>query len=312
VWSLLRADAVPPLVDPANAHRVEERYLAESDIVYAVEVDGVTRAYPERIIGWHGSVADTVNGVRILLWHCPTCGGATVFNRLASDGGVYTFVASGLVWDSRRLFRDEETNSLWDAVSGRAVAGQLAEAGVHLVPRVSVRTSWGDWSARHPNTRVLSLDTGHVRDYSPGAYELSGVETTEGPAFPVAHLDDRFPPMTPMLAVTVGGARKAYPLAAVESAGIVRDTVGGTDIVIVSSGPGRGATVYDSLGTAFVGLGGPPADRVLTDGDDLTWFVSEERLLNTRNSRVRTSVPAQVAYWFAWAGAFPSTEAWRP
>src|SRR5690606_38811300 len=131
------------------------------------------------------------------------------------------------------------------------------------------------------------------------------VETTEGPAFPVAHLDDRFPPMTPMLAVTVGGARKAYPLAAVESAGIVRDTVGGTDIVIVSSGPGRGATVYDSLGTAFVGLGGPPADRVLTDGDDLTWFVSEERLLNTRNSRVRTSVPAQVAYWFAWAGAFP-------
>ena len=312
IWSLVRADAVPPLIDPTNVHRVEELYLNDSDVVYAVEIDGVTRAYPERIIGWHGSVADTVNGVSILLWHCPVCGGATVFNRLATDGVAYDFVASGLVWNSRRLFRDEQTNSLWDAVSGRAVTGPLAEAGVRLVPRVSVRTTWGDWSGRYPNTRVLSLDTGYVRDYSPGAYEVAALGDGESPAFPVAGLDARLPPMTRVLAVTAGGARKAYPLAAVESAGIVRDTVGDVDVVIVSSGPGRGATVYDSLGTAFVGLSGPPADRVLTDGDELTWFVSEERLLNTRNSRTRFSVPAQVAYWFAWSGAFPDTAVWTP
>ena len=312
IWSLVRADAVPPLVDPPNVHRVEELYLSDSDVVYGVEVNGVQRAYPERIIGWHGSVADTVNGVRILLWHCPVCGGAAVFNRLASDGQAYTFVASGLVWDSRRLFRDEETNSLWDAVSGRAVAGPLAEAGVHLVPRVSVRTTWGDWSARYPNTRVLSLDTGFVRDYSPGAYEVAAVEGADAPAFPVVRLDDRLPAMTPVFAVTVGGSRKAYPLAAVESAGIFADTVGGTDIVIVSSGPGRGATAYETLGTAFIGMSGPPADRVLTDTDELTWFVSEEKLLNTRNSRVRESVPAQVEYWFAWSGAFPDTGVWVP
>lgn len=313
IWSLVRADAVPPLVDPPTVHRVEELYLNDSDVVYAVEIDGVTRAYPERIIGWHGSVADSVNGVRILLWHCPVCGGAAVFNRLASDGGAYTFVASGLVWDSRRLFRDEETNSLWDAVSGRAVAGPLAEEGVRLVPRLSVRTTWGDWAERYPNTRVLSLDTGHVRDYSPGAYEVEAVEGDEArPAFPVAGVDDRLPPMTRVIAVTVGDARKAYPLAAVESAGILRDTIGGTDIALVSSGPGRGATAYDTLGTAFVGLSGPPSDRILTDGDDLTWFVSEEGLLNTRNSRTRSSLPSQTAYWFAWSGAFPNTEVWVP
>jgi len=312
VWALVRAGAVPPLIDPPNVHRVEELYLLDSDVVYAVEIDGVTRAYPERIIGWHGSVADSVNGVSILVWHCPTCGGATIFNRLASDGVAYNFAASGLVWESRRLFRDAETNSLWDAVSGRAVAGPLAEAGVRLVPRVSVRTNWGDWSSRYPNTRVLSLETGHVRDYSPGSYELAAFEGTEGPAFPVSRLDDRLPAMTRVLAVTIGNARKAYPLASVESFGIVRDTVGGTDIVIVSSGPGRGATVYDSLGTAFVGLSGPPADRVLTDADELTWFVSEEGLLNTRNSRTRTSLPSQTFHWFAWSGAFPDTAVWTP
>lgn len=312
VWSLLRANAIPPLVEPPTVHRVEELYLADLDVVYAVEVDGVQRAYPDRIIGWHGSVADTVNGVRILLWHCPVCGGAVVFNRLASDGQAYDFVASGLVWESRRLYRDEQTNSLWDAVSGRAVAGPLAEAGIHLVPRVSVRTTWGDWSERHPNTRVLSLDTGFVRDYGEGAYRLDAVQGPERPAFPLAHLDDRLPPMTPVFAVTVNGQRKAYPLAAVESAGLLADSVGGTDILIVSSGSGRGATAYATQGTAFIGLSGPPADRILTDGDELTWFVSEERLVNTRNSRVRSSVPSQTAYWFAWSGAFPGTAVWVP
>ena len=312
VWSLVRADAVPPLIEPEHIHRVEELYLANSDVVFAVAEDGVQRAYPERILGWHGSLADEISGTGILVWHCPSCGGAAVFGRAASDGQSYTFSASGLVWESRRLFRDEETNSLWDAVSGRAVAGPLAAAGVRLTPRPSVRTTWGEWSARYPNTQVLSLETGVIRNYDAGAYLVTVPETEDRPAFPVPQLDDRLAPLTPVFAVTVGGARRAYPLAAVEAAGLVRDTVGGSDIVIVSPGPGRGATAYETLGTVFTALSGPPADRVLTDADEVDWFLDDERLVNTRNSRVREVVPSQVAYWFAWSGAFPGTALWSP
>lgn len=311
VWALVRADAVPPLVAPDNVHRVEELYLQNSNIVFGVVVDGVQRAYPERIIGWHGSVTDTVNGTSILIWHCPSCGGAVAFSRLASDGGAYTFSASGFVWESRRLFSDDETGSLWDSVSGHAVAGPLATAGVRLVPRVSVRTTWGEWAARYPNTRVLSLETGFVRNYDEGAYRTADAEE-ERPAFPVPRIDERLGPMERVLGVTVGGARKAYPLSAVETSGIVRDTLGGVDIVILSPGSGRGATVYETLGTGFGALSGPADDRIVTDGDDLTWFVDDERLLNARNSRVRSALPSQVAYWFAWSGAFPGAALWEP
>ncbi|MEX2374264.1 MAG: DUF3179 domain-containing (seleno)protein, partial [Dehalococcoidia bacterium] len=311
VWALVRGDAVPPLVEPENVHRVEELYLQDSNIVFGVVVDGVQRAYPERIIGWHGSVTDVVNGTPLIIWHCPSCGGATAFNRTASNGANYTFSASGFVWESRRLFRDAETSSLWDAVSGRAVAGPLAEAGVHLTPRVSVRTTWGEWAARYPNTRVLSLETGFVRNYDEAAYLTDDLEQGR-PPFPVPRFDDRLAPMELVFAVSIGGSRKAYPLAAVESAGVVRDTVGGVDIVILSPGSGRGVTAYETLGTFFGGLSGPADDRVVMDGDEIAWFVDDERLLNTRNSRVRTSVPAQVARWFAWSGAYPETDVWEP
>ena len=47
----------------------------------------------------------------------------------------------------------------------RAVSGQ----GIKLNRRSVVTTTWGEWKRRHPNTSVLSLDTGHDRDYSEGA-----------------------------------------------------------------------------------------------------------------------------------------------
>jgi len=309
VWSLVGPQGVPPLDAPATVHRVEERFMGNGDVVFGVVVGGQARAYPERIIGWHGSVADEVGGTEVLVWHCAVCGGAAVFNRYASDGVAYTFSASGLVWESRRLYTDAETGSLWDAVSGRAVAGPLAEAGVRLTPRVSVRTTWGEWAARYPATRVLSLDTGHVRDYSEGA-SLRIDADPEGPAFPVSEVDARLAPKDRVLGVTVNGARKAYPLAVLEQRQFVLDTIGGVGVAIISSGAGRGATVYETAGTEFEGWSGPPDDRIMTDSEDLRWFVDDERLLNTRNSRVRNALPAQVAYWFAWAGAFPDAALW--
>lgn len=309
VWSLAGPESVPALTSPATVHQAEERFMGNGDVVYGVVIGGEPRAYPERILGWHGSVADEVNGTEILVWHCAVCGGAAVFNRYASDGVAYTFSAAGLVWESRRLFTDQETGSLWDAVSGRAVAGPLAASGISLSPRVSVRTTWGEWAARYPNTRLLSLETGYVRDYSEGAALRADVDP-DAPTFPVSHVDDRLGPKERVLGVTVNGARKAYRLADLEQRGFVLDTVGGVAVAIVSGGPGLGATVYEAADTAFEGWSGPPDDRLMTDAENLRWFIDDERLLNTRNSRVRSALPAQVAYWFAWSGAFPNTGLW--
>lgn len=311
VWSLVGRDGVPPLVSPATVHQAEERYLGGGDVVYGVVIGGEARAYPERIIGWHGTVTDEVAGTGVLVWHCAVCGGAAVFNRFASDGNAYTFSAAGLVWESRRLFTDEETGSLWDAVSGRAVAGPLAEAGVSLTPRPSVRSTWGEWSARYPNGRVLSLDTGFVRDYAEGASLRADAEP-DAPAFPVSRIDGRLDQKQRVLGVSVNGARKAYPLDELERRQFFLDNVGGVGIVIISSGPGRGATVYETAGTGFEGWSGPPEDRVMSDDENLLWFIDDERLLNTRNSRVRNALPSQVAYWFAWSGAFPDAVLWTP
>ena len=41
--------------------------------------------------------------------------------------------------------------------------GALVDKGIRLQRDAVVTTTWGEWRRRHPDTRVLSLDTGHQR-----------------------------------------------------------------------------------------------------------------------------------------------------
>lgn len=311
VWSLVGVNALPPLVTPREVRGGEQRYLASGDVVYGVVIGGEAHAYPERIVGWHGVVEDTVNGTPIIVAHCTPCGGAAVFDARASDGVRYTLGAAGLAVQSRLLFTDAETHSLWDAVSGRAVAGPLAARGVALRPVNAARTTWGVWSARYPETRVLSLDTGLVRDYAEGA-ALKADRDAPGPQFPVSNVDARLPAKTRVLGVRIGGVQRAYPLEAVERAGILHDRIGTRAVVLISPGAGLGVTVYDAEGVTIDRVEGDSADRDAVDSAGQRWFMNDERLLNARNSRVRAALPAQVGYWFAWSGAYPGTTLWKP
>jgi hypothetical protein len=42
-----------------------------------------------------------------------------------------------------------------------------------------IGTSWGEWRRRHPESRVVSLDTGFRRDYSEGTAYREYIATDE-------------------------------------------------------------------------------------------------------------------------------------
>ena len=63
---------------------------------------------------------------------------------------------------------DQATHSLWNQFTGRPVVGPLTGSGIELEVLPVTITSWRDWQAQHPDTKVLSLETGFERDYTPG------------------------------------------------------------------------------------------------------------------------------------------------
>ena len=85
------------------------------------------------------------------------------------DGHVLDFGVSGLLWNDNVLMYDRQSESLWSQVQRRAVAGPRTGARLRVLP--STITTWEKWRRRHPDTRVLTTDTGHQRDYSKDPYE---------------------------------------------------------------------------------------------------------------------------------------------
>ena len=106
--------------------------------------------------------------MELTIVYCTLCG--TVILHENEVGGVArTFGTSGLLYRSNKLMFDRESMSLWSTLEARPVIGALAGEDLQLRAHPVVTTTWGEWRVAHPQTTVLSPDTGVNRDYSEGA-----------------------------------------------------------------------------------------------------------------------------------------------
>lgn len=137
-------------------------------MVFGLFVNGEARAYPKRILAWHELALDRLGGVDLAIVYCTLCGTVMPFESTV-PGRAFHFGTSGLLYQSNKLMFDEETKSLWSTFEGKPIVGALAGSGVSLRARPVVTTTWKAWTTAHPDTTVLSRDTGYDRDYSEGA-----------------------------------------------------------------------------------------------------------------------------------------------
>ena len=69
------------------------------------------------------------------------------------DGNKLTFGVSGKLWNRSLIMYDEQTNSDWSHILGKAMAGPLKDQQLTQLP--SVMTDWKSWSEAHPQSSVL-------------------------------------------------------------------------------------------------------------------------------------------------------------
>lgn len=202
-------DGIPALSNPPSVKASEADFLDATDRVIGVKIGAETRAYPIRILNFHELVNDRIGDVLFLVAYCPLCDSAAVFDR-RTPLGKREFGVSGLLYNSNVLMYDRggQPESLWSQILGEGVSGPAAGRKLKTLPMEL--TSWQEWKAQHPETRVLSAQTGHRRDYRRNPYE--GYFHTPNLMFPVRPLDPRLPVKAPILAVwTDGGKSNAHP-----------------------------------------------------------------------------------------------------
>ncbi|HEX4186129.1 MAG TPA: DUF3179 domain-containing protein [Stellaceae bacterium] len=298
-WGGVIVDGIPALDNPAMISASAAGYLNSDDPVFGVEINGDARAYPLRIANWHEMVNDVVGGVPVSLAYCTLCGSGILFNGRASGRAEpFTFGSSGLLYRSNKLMYDRQTDSLWNQFTGRPVMGQLTGSNIELKVLPLVLTSWSEWRPRHPDTRVLSLDTGFRRDYGPGVAYRDYFASPEL-MFPALVKDRRLRQKDLIFGLRVPGGVKAWPLDAFANGTVINDRVGFRDVVLIGDASGRGVRAYEARGRRFT-RGASPDEMLASDA---RWRVTESALIGPGGESL-PRLPGHVAYWFAWAGYF--------
>jgi hypothetical protein len=140
------------------------------------------------------------------------------------DGEAVQFGVSGVLHNSDLVMYDRKSNSLWQQITGTAFAG--TRRGQELATYPSAMSTWGEWRGAHPDTRVLSTDTGFSdMDYSRWPY--GDYATSDKVMFPVSLSDARLHPKRVIFGVDLDGHPVAYDRDYLREEGELQDQVGG-------------------------------------------------------------------------------------
>lgn len=238
-------DGIPSIDKPVFVAAGMADFLSENDRVLGLNHNGEVRAYPIAILNWHEVVNDRIGGDSVAVTYCPLCGTGVAFD--AADGaGTRTFGVSGLLYNSDVLLYDRETESLWSQLMMQAVSGPQRGASLAALPLQ--HTSWRAWRAQHPDTKVLSTDTGFARDYSRSPYD--GYASSARLYFSVQAQSRRYHPKEQVLGVEIDGQHKAYPFTELDRVGVktVDDMLAGKPVRIVFDARNRSAKALDRDG----------------------------------------------------------------
>jgi hypothetical protein len=283
----VRVLSEPQTMDPAEIDRRNEeergKLLVSDDRVIGVVIGDEVRAYPLRLMRWHEVVNDTVGGEPIAVTYSPLCDSVAVFSRLVEDEIVELGV-SGYLYNSNTLLYDRRlhsaTSPLWSQLDGEIVAEPDPGLSSPLSARVAALDTWGEWRARHPDTRVMAPHPDLKKLYKRDPYHsYFGSDLLHFPVRPLPpsdaiRLKDR------LVIVTVGGHHEIFSLRGLaEAAGTDEGTV-----EVEAAGLPLAICFSVAPGTAVV--------EPLTDPD---------RLDAVRHT-----------FWFAWyafGGMIPDTDA---
>ena len=302
-WGGVRRDGIPPLKNPKMVAAREASWLADDNIVFGVAIDGDVRAYPKRILAWHEMFKDRIGGRELAGVYCTLCGALVLYD--VTVGGVqHELGTSGFLYRSNKLMYDHATKSLWSTLTGTPVVGPLVGKGIELKSLYVVTTTWKQWRTRHPDTQVLSLDTGHQRDYREGA-AYSDYFATQRLMFTVPKLDQRLPNKAEILALRLPQAPgEVLAIAAdfLTTRPVYHARLGNLNLVVLTDTSGANR-VYESRDVTFASWDNAGAAR---DSRGNVWQVDESRLTGPSGETL-ARLPAHRAFWFGWHAAFPDT-----
>jgi len=227
-------DCIPSIDNPKFVSAEEATHVGDDELVITLSYKGEYRAYPSQILDHHEIVNDTIAGDPLAITWCPLCGSAVGIERTVG-GEITEFGVSGVLYNSDLVLYDRATETLWDQIEAKGIVGTMTGVELTLVP-VSM-SRWAKWRDKHPDTLVLSADTGFEYDYTQDRYAEYRDSTRL--FMPVSASDERVHAKTVVFGFDLPSGAVAYADSVLQADGSYSHDLNGAEAVITLHDDGK-------------------------------------------------------------------------
>lgn len=290
-------DGIPSIDNPKFINANEAAFLTDNLLVIGVVKNGITRAYPHKILDWHEIVNDDFDGESVSINYCPLTGTAFGWEGKI-DGKNTTFGVSGLLYNANLILYDRNTDSNWSQLKLECVNGNLI--GDKPVLFSVIETTWGTWKTLYPNTKVLSTDTGINRNYEQKAYQGYS-DNNDYFIFPPEFINNAIPNKERVHAIIEADESKVYQFSRFNSGKAIKDVFNGNNYLVV----GNENIIYsyklegDYIDLDFEYDFNSVQGIFFKDNEGNKWSIFGEAIEGPRIGEKLLPSKAVMSYWFA-------------
>ena len=128
-------------------YKIAENKIPIDKLVIGVAENGLQKAYPIQLIGYHHQVRDSIGQTPVMVTYCTVCRTGRVYSPMV-NGKLENFRLVGMD-HFNAMFEDASTKSWWRQSNGECIAGPLK--GYKLKEINSEQLSLQAWFRKHPN-----------------------------------------------------------------------------------------------------------------------------------------------------------------
>lgn len=313
-------DSIPSIDTPLFVNiNTAKTYLSDQSPVIIVKLGDEVRAYPLEILMWHEIVNDTLNGIPIAVTYCPLCSSEFVYSRII-NGNILQFGTSGLLRNSNLIMYDRQTDSLWQQFTGQALVGDYVTTSLKPIPSNVV--SFKEFYSTYPNGKVLSKNTGYLREYGTNPY-VNYDQITNQPLFFKGIIDRRLPAMQRILGIQIENNAVAYPLYTLQAYPIIYNKLDNVEYVIfynkgmnsaldspiISEGKDIGMTgvFIPYVNGQRLNFTKNNINQIIDTNTNSIWSILGKAVSGPLKGTQLSPIVHGDVFWFAWSSFFPNT-----
>ncbi|WP_109831363.1 DUF3179 domain-containing protein [Reichenbachiella versicolor] len=310
-------DGIPALINPELIEAETAGYLEDEDLIIGIIDEDEIRAYPHKILDWHEIINDDIGNKSIAITYCPLTGTAIGWDRIL-DGNKTTFGVSGLLYNSNLIPYDRATDSNWSQIGLKSVNG--TKIGETIVTHQLVETTWKTWKTFYPNTKVVSTNTGHSRNYD--RYPYGDYKTSSSLIFPVNNENTSLNRKERVHGIIVDNKVKVYRFNQINNL-VIHDVIENEKVVIVGQTEQNFILSFKikkiettelefELPDSHSEENGFSNGEILKDQLGNTYDIFGKAVSGPNTGEKLEPTESFIGYWFSWPAFYPNTEIYVP